>query len=234
MGWIGLILLIGAGLFILLRGDAGTIGGLETGDFAALVAGLALIAFIGIPALRSYKGRYAQGLKDAAVWLGLALILVGIYSFRDEFTALGHRIAGELLPPGSAINVSNTPTLARAVRIRKRPDGHFAIRGKVNGTPMALMVDTGASSVVLKYSDARKIGIDVDKLRFTVPVRTANGTSFAAPIVLKAVTIGTITIARVTALVSKPGKLNESLLGMSFLTRLRSYEFSGEFLTLRS
>ena len=234
MGWIGLLLLIFVGLFLLLRGDAGTIGGMETGDFAALIAGLALFLFIGVPALRAYRGRLGQGVKDAAVWAGFALVLVALYSFRDEFSAIGRRVAGELLPPGSAINVATDGHLNRAVRIRKRPDGHFAIRGQVNGAQMTLLVDTGASSVVLKHADARKIGIDVNKLRFTVPVQTANGTSFAAPILLRNVTVGPITLNKVTALVSKPGALDESLLGMSFLTRLRSYEFSGEFLTLRS
>ncbi len=234
MGWIGLVIIGIAGLFFLLRGDIGSMGGLETGDIAALMAGVALLLFIGIPALRSYKGRMGQGVKDAVVWTALALVLVAIYSFRDEFQTLGNRVAGELLPPGSAINVARDTSQERAVRIRKRPDGHFAIRGNVNGTSMVLMVDTGASSVVLTHQDARKIGVDVDKLRFTIAVRTANGTSYTAPILLRQITVGSITLAKVTALVAKPGALNESLLGMSFLTRLRSYEFSGEFLTLRS
>jgi len=67
-----------------------------------------------------------------------------------------------------------------------------------------------------------------------VPVETANGTAYAAPIRLRSITIGPIEIQGVDALVAKPGALNQSLLGMSFLTRLRSYEFSGDFLTLRS
>ena len=234
MGWVGILLLVVAGLFFMLRGDTGTIGGLETDDFAILIAGLALFIFIGFPLLRSYKGRINQGVKDAAIWAGFALVLVALYSFRAEFEVLGRRIAGELLPPGSAINVANNRNMERAVRIRKRSDGHFAVRGKVNGSQITLMFDTGASAIALKFADARAIGIDVNKLRFIVPIQTANGTSFAAPIVLKTVSIGTITMSKVTALVSKPGALNESLLGMSFLTRLRSYDIIGDFLTLRS
>ena len=121
-----------------------------------------------------------------------------------------------------------------SVRIRQRKDGHFTARAKVNGAHLFMLVDTGASTVVLKPADAERAGIDTSTLSFTIPVRTANGTGFAAPVRLRSVSIGPIALDNVEALVAKPGALNESLLGMSFLRRLRSYEFSGEFLTLRS
>ena len=66
-----------------------------------------------------------------------------------------------------------------------------------------------------------------------MPVRTANGTAYAAAVRIKRMAIGGIVVDEVEALVSKPGALSESLLGMSFLKRLRSYEVSGDFLTLR-
>lgn len=234
MGWLGMLLLIVAALVLLLRGDAGSIAGLEPGEFASIAAGVALLLFIGLPALRSYRGRLSQGAKDAALWTAFALVLVALYSFRAEFSYVWQRVAGELLPPGSAVTATEQNGGQRAVRIRKRPDGHFVVRGQVNNRDLALMVDTGASSVVLSNADAKRIGINVANLRYTVPVSTANGTSAAAPILLQNVSIGSISLNRVRALVSKPGALRESLLGMSFLTRLRSYEFSGEFLTLRS
>jgi len=107
-------------------------------------------------------------------------------------------------------------------------------RAAVNGAVMTLLVDTGASTVVLKPADAERAGIDVKNLAFTAPVSTANGTAFAAPIRLRSIDVGGIVLEDIEALVTKPGSLNESLLGMSFLRRLRSYEFSGDFLTLRS
>jgi aspartyl protease family protein len=64
-------------------------------------------------------------------------------------------------------------------------------------------------------------------------VHTANGTTFAAPVRLRSIAVGPIELRDVEALVTKPGSLNENLLGMSFLRRLRSYEVSKEFLTLR-
>jgi aspartyl protease family protein len=96
-----------------------------------------------------------------------------------------------------------------------------------------MIVDTGASTIVLRPEDAKKAGIDVSKLSFTIPVLTANGRTVAARVRLNSVAIGPLQREDVDALVAERGALTESLLGMSFLGRLRSYEFSGDFLTLR-
>jgi aspartyl protease family protein len=173
-------------------------------------------------------------LRDFAVWVAIALALVAVYSFRQEFAMFGRRVAGELLPPGENLTVESGQKGEQAVRLRRRSDGHFVARTQVNGAPITMLIDTGASTVVLQPSDARRAGIDVDRLRYSVPVQTANGTAFAAAVRLRHVAIGSIVLDGVDALVSAPGALRQSLLGMSFLRRLRSYEFSGEFLTLRS
>ena len=96
-----------------------------------------------------------------------------------------------------------------------------------------MIVDTGASTIVLRPEDAKKVGIDVSKLSYTVPVLTANGRTTAARVRLEKVAIGPLERGDVDALVAEPKALTESLLGMSFLGRLRSYEFSGDFLSLR-
>jgi aspartyl protease family protein len=66
-----------------------------------------------------------------------------------------------------------------------------------------------------------------------VPVQTANGASYAARLKLPQINIGKVAVRNVEALVARPGSLHQSLLGMSFLSRLRSYEFSGDYLELR-
>ena len=77
--------------------------------------------------------------------------------------------------------------------------------------------------VVLTATDARKAGIDTRGLAFDVPVATANGSALAAEIRLDQVAVGPIVMRNVPALVARPGALEESLLGMSFLERLKSY-----------
>jgi aspartyl protease family protein len=234
MLWVLLLILLTGGIVLVLSGETATIAGLEPAAFAAAVAGVALVIAIGSSLAGSYRGRAVQAIKDLATWTAFALVLVLIYSFREEFAYVGRRIAGELLPPGETLTVTGSRAGEQAVRIRRRGDGHFVARAQVNGTMVSLLVDTGASTVVLRTADARAAGIDLERLTYSVPVQTANGATFAASVRLRALAIGPIVLENVEALVAKPGVLQESLLGMNFLRRLRSYEFSGEFLTLRS
>ncbi len=231
--WIALILLVVAALALLLRGDAGSIAGFDPSDFAILSAGMALAIFIGSSIATSYRGRATQAARDLVTWIMIAFVLVAGYSYRDEILSFGHRITGELLPPGSSLRPDAQVEGERSVRIRKRTDGHFIAKVTVNGVSLVMLVDTGASTVVLKPADAQKLGVDVENLRYVVPVQTANGTTHAAHVRLRSLAVGSIVLNEVEALVAKPGALRENLLGMSFLSRLRSYEFSGEFLTLR-
>jgi aspartyl protease family protein len=231
--WIALLLLVVAGLALLLRADAGSIGGFDASDFAVVVAGVALLIFIGSAVAGSYRGRSGQAVRDLLAWTLVALALVTVYSFRDNLLALGHQVLGELLPPGSTLRAESQIEGERSVKIRKRPDGHFMVKTEANGVPLTMLVDTGASTVVLRPEDGQRLGFAVDDLRYQVPVQTANGTTYAASIRLKTLSVGKIRMNDVEALVAKRGTLRESLLGMSFLNRLNSYEFSGEYLTLR-
>jgi aspartyl protease family protein len=231
--WIGLVLLALAGIALILRGDQGDIAGFEPAAFAALTAGAALLIFMGVSLAGAYRGRVGQAAKDFFAWTCIALALVAGYSFKDELVGIAYRIAGELSPPGSTLTVESTPAGERAVRIRRRLDGHFGAHVSVNGASVTMLVDTGASTVVLKQTDARKLGIDTTDLRYSVPVQTANGVAYAARVRLRSIAVGPIVLTQVEALVAQPGTLKESLLGMTFLSRLRSYEFSGDYLTLR-
>jgi aspartyl protease family protein len=232
--WIALTLLVIAGLTLLLRADAGTIAGFDPSDFAIAVSCIALLVFLGSSIAGSYRGRAGQAARDLLAWSLAALVLVAGYSYREEIFSLGHRVVYELLPPGNALRADSQVEGERSVRIRRRPDGHFIVKTQANGVSLVMLVDTGASTVVLKTADAQKLGIDVERLRFSVPVQTANGTTYAAHVRLRNVTVGKISLDDVEALVAKPGALKENLLGMSFLSRLRSYEFTTDMLTLRS
>ncbi len=143
------------------------------------------------------------------------------------------RVDGRAAPSGDIVSVETNEEGERAVRVRRRLDGHFAVRASVNGQSMTLMVDTGASSVVLKPADAERAGVDLDKLSYTVAVDTANGMTYAAAVRLRTLAVGPLVVRNVDALVARPGSVKENLLGMSFLRRLRSYEFAKDYLTLR-
>ena len=232
LGWLALLLALLVALFYLLTGEGSPVAGMDTGErWFFIIAGSAM-AFYALLLTADSGNRMLQNLRHLAIWAGLGFLLIAGYSYRSELGDLGGRISSELTPPGQTISVAGREGEI-AVRIRKRPGGHFVARGDVNGAGVTMLVDTGASTVVLRPRDAARAGIDLSSLRYSAPVSTANGTTFAAPVRLRSVAIGGIVLEDVEALVSKPGTLNESLLGMSFLRRLRSYEFTGEFLTLR-
>lgn len=210
-----------------------TAAGLDATETAFLIiAALVMLAY-AVVLLSDYRGRWMDALRHGAIWIGLFLAFAVLYTFRNDLSTMALRVASETLPPGTIVTLEESQAAHKAVRIRRQRNGHFSAHGKVNGTGIRMLIDTGASTVVLKPADAQKAGIDLSTLRYSVPVSTANGTAYAAPVQLRSVAVGSIELENVQALVTRPGALNESLLGMSFLRRLRSYEFSGEFLTLK-
>jgi len=231
--WVALLLLVIAGVALLMRADIGPIAGYDPSDFALVVSGLALLIFIASSVAGSYRGRAGQALRDVLVWGLVGVVLIGGYNYRERIAAFSHQVLGDLLPPDSPLRADTVNEQERSERIRKRPDGHFLVRAEANGVTLPMLVDTGASTVVLRPEDGLRLGIEVDQLRYVVPVQTANGTTYAANVRLTTLSVGRIKMNNVEALVTKRGALRESLLGMSFLNRLNSYEFSGDYLTLR-
>lgn len=231
--WLPMVIIALGGIILVAMGSSDRIFGLQAEVLGPLVVALALLAFIGRSTFAQYAGRYGEAIRDLAVWLGVALALVAGYSYRQEFTDIAGRITGELTPPGEAVTVEGRTNGERAIRIRRRADGHFIAHAMIDGVRVPMLVDTGASTIVLRTPDATALGIDTRTLSFSVPVQTANGTAYAAAVRLRRISIGPIELQGLDALVTPPGALQESLLGLNFLRRLRSYEFSGDFLTLR-
>jgi aspartyl protease family protein len=86
---------------------------------------------------------------------------------------------------------------------------------------MEFLVDTGASSIALRESDAARLGIHPAQREYTVSASTANGIVRVAPVELNRVDIGSLTVRNVHAVVFPDEALGQNLLGMSFLSRVR-------------
>jgi aspartyl protease family protein len=231
--WLLLAFLMIAGLLLLFRGDIQVLSTMDNTEIAILAAGVLLVGVYLLLIVADERSRPLRALRHLLTWSAFGLFLVTSYTYRQELSAVLYRVAGELIPAGQTMVVETEDKSAHAVRVRRRFDGHFSVRAAINGEAMLLLVDTGASTVVLKPADAARAGVDTRDLSYSVPVQTANGLAYAAPVHLRTVAIGPLVIHNVDALVAKPGSVNENLLGMSFLMRLRSYEFSKDFLTLR-
>jgi aspartyl protease family protein len=125
-----------------------------------------------------------------------------------------------------------TANQIRTASLRKAGDGHFWATAYVNGEPIKLLVDTGASLVALNLRDARKAGIDTDKLSKNAEVRTAAGRVKAAMALLDKIEIDGVKVEDVQAVVIDEG-LEHSLLGMSFLNRLDGWDVTANANILR-
>jgi aspartyl protease family protein len=204
----------------------------DNGHWVLIGAWTVLVLLLLPKLVLDYRGRMTDAMSHIAVWGLIFMAAVSIYAFRDEIKGFAGRVSGEFSPYGTT-EVSGIEG-ERTVRIRRSARGAFFARADVNGAAMPMLVDTGASSIVLKSSDAEKAGIDLKSLSFTIPVDTANGRTFCAAVRLKSISVGGISFDRVDALVAMPGNVKESLLGMTFLSRLRSYDVSGDFMTFRS
>ncbi|HEX5264669.1 MAG TPA: TIGR02281 family clan AA aspartic protease [Phenylobacterium sp.] len=116
--------------------------------------------------------------------------------------------------------------------VRKSEDGQYWAHGQVNGADVRFLVDTGASAVALTPDDARKLGIDLSTLDYGYRVVTAGGSTRAAAVKLASVTVAGARLDDVDALVIEKG-LDTSLLGMSYLGRLASFQATRQALILR-
>lgn len=195
-------------------------------DRVRLVYLVLLLALVSSGILAGRRLRLKGVAKAAALWAVIIAVLALGYAYRGELGTIGERVLGEFLPH------RGTVVGADEVRFPAGLDGHFRVEALVDGTPVRFLVDTGASGIVLSPADARRLGFDPDSLGFTGFAETANGTVRTAPVRLGSVAIGPIRVTDLPASVNQAA-MRGSLLGMSFLERLRSFEIGDGMLILR-
>jgi aspartyl protease family protein len=139
-----------------------------------------------------------------------------------------------------AANQNRTPVMSdapastgrRSHTIPKDSRGHFSTDGRVDGRRIGFMVDTGASVIALTESSAAQVGIRPLRSDYNAPVSTANGVVKGARARLASVDIGGLEVRDVDAMVLPDNVLSENLLGLSYLSRLRRFEYAGGKLVL--
>jgi aspartyl protease family protein len=116
------------------------------------------------------------------------------------------------------------PLLGRKVLLKADDRGHYVADFRLNGRAVTALVDTGATTVAINRSTARRIGISLTNSDFKYPVQTANGATKAAVAVIDRIDIGRITLEDVEAAVLDDRALDGTLVGMSFLKRLSKFQ----------
>jgi len=224
--WVLLIGLALAFLVLVLRHDEGTIAGLSNQDFASLAVKVALLVFVGGSVLAMFRHRFTEALEAALFWAVLAMLLAAAYAYRAELRDVGDRVLAEIIPGRAAVR-------GMTVEIARGNTGDFQVATQVNGGRVPMILDSGASTVVLTQEAAKLAGLPLEVLAYTVSIDTANGRTRAASVTLDRLAIGSIVERGVPALVAQPGQLRVSLLGMTFLNRLKSWEVRGDHLIMR-
>ena len=223
--WVALLLAGGGGIWALFVSFPGRMSPREY-DYLYVVGLVAMLAMVSSGLIFMHRINLGEVIRNISIWTGLAIVLLLGFTYRSELTGIYYRVIGELVPGQAIILEGNTIILSVS------RDGHFYANGKANGKKLRFMIDTGASDVVLSPVDASRIGINVEKLQFTKTYQTANGIGLGAPYRLNSLAIGSLEYAKFAVSVNKSDMVT-SLLGMSFLERLQSFEFRGSKLYLR-
>jgi len=167
--------------------------------------------------------------------VGLLLVAgVATYGDRTRLQEVQHAFAAiEDDVTGSITGKPHGHTVAREVQIGRGHGGQFAVQASINGVATPMVIDTGASSVVLTYETAKAAGLPLELLDYDVELDTASGRTRGARLTLDRLAIGKLVEHSVPALVVPQGQLKSNLLGMSFLDRLESWEVRADRLVLR-
>jgi aspartyl protease family protein len=223
--WI-LLAILTVVMIVLIAQQDGTIAGLSQSDLASLVVKIVLVVFVGALVMTLFRERLSHAIESALIWVVIALLLAVGYTYRFELRDVADRVMAELVPGRAA-------SRGRVVEIARVGGGNFPVVAQVNGAHVTMLLDTGASSIVLTQEAAKAAGLPLEVLSYTVNVDTANGRARAAPVTLDSVAVGNIVERQVPALIAQPGQLRTNLLGMSFLNRLEGWEVRGDKLMMR-
>lgn len=178
-------------------------------------------------------------MREAVLWAAVAAIgFAGVYFF-DDVRGLAARTMATAMPDGetalrdhAAEPRGSTSGFERSVTIKASGNGHFVARAYVNGRPIAVMVDTGATQIALTYEDAEELGLRPHPSDYTQMTRTANGFGRMAPVELDSVRIGDVEVRNLRGSIAEKGMLHVTLLGMEFIRKLERFELRGRELVL--
>jgi aspartyl protease family protein len=156
-----------------------------------------------------------------------------IAAFKSSFLAFMF-LASPGLPGLQEQHIEEMPQILAMTELTAGSNGHFVAIAAINGKDIKVLVDTGASAVALSYDDAEKVGLRPRSLDFNIPVATANGVANAAQVTLRKVEVDGVKVENVQGIVLPEGAFKGTLLGMSFLAKLRGFKVEDGVLTLKN
>ena len=149
-------------------GDHDAIAKLLRHDMSGLVLKIAVVVFAGGLVLVVFREKLTKALEAMLFWAVVGLLLVVGYTYRFELRDASDRVIAELIP-GHVVGHG------RNVEVVRGRDGDFAVSAHINGAHVPMVLDSGASSVVLTQDAAKAAGLPLEVLDYSVKVETANG-----------------------------------------------------------
>ena len=222
--WLGLLAAVGAALFALTRFFPGQLDSADDRFEAMRIFGLLALVSSGLVASRRLD--LGQSARHAAAWAAILVLLVVGYTFRDDAAAAFMRVRSAINPAYAVADASDSMVIGRG------EGGGFYVMGKVNGSPVRFVVDTGATQIVLSPADARRAGLATAGLTYSNPSETANGVGYGAAAKIERLDVGPVHLADVPVTINRE-PMSVSLLGMPFLDHFASIEVRGDRLFLR-
>ena len=166
------------------------------------------------------------------VFFAAVLLGMGAFAARYADQAVESRNDAQAAVVQPAYEPREPVSSGRSLTLDADRQGHFQVEARVEGRFIDFVVDTGASLVVLRESSAALAGIRPQPHDYTAVAVTANGRIKAAPAKIDRIEVGGITVYDVPAMVLPDEALAKNLLGVSFLSRLKRYEYANGRLVL--
>jgi aspartyl protease family protein len=161
----------------------------------------------------------------AVFMIGLGTLMA---QMADKMTpALANTVSRKAAPVEAAAQ-----TGLRSLSIQRDARGHFQTEGRIDGQRIGFMVDTGASVIALNETSAARFGLRPSRGDYNATVTTANRTIKAARTRIAMVDIGGLVVRDVDAMVLPDEALSENLLGLSFLSKLKRFEYANGTMVL--
>jgi aspartyl protease family protein len=221
----GVLALSGALVIVVLH-HGGAMAGLDDHQQLSLLYRIGLLILVGSALARMLRGRVGEAVRIAVTWVLVGLVLALGYTYRFELKDAANRVLAELVPGRAAAR-------GRTVELARTGTGDFQVAAQVNRAWVPMLLDTGASSVMLTRDAAIAAGLPPEMIKYDVNIETANGRTYAASAVIDRIAVGGIIEHAVPVLIAQPGSLKTSLLGMSFLSRLQGWEVRGDKVVMR-
>lgn len=193
-------------------------------DNISLVYAIGALVLV-VSALFSRRLGFAELFRSLLYWVAIFAVFIVAFSFRDEFSAVWQRVSAEMT--GS----SAQKVVGSSLVIKRSDDGHYWVDAMMNGEPTRFLIDSGATTTGISLRSAKAANVEIDTSGFPVVLSTANGTLEAQRGLVSKLQIGPISATALHVTVADEfGDTN--VIGMNFLSQLRSWRVEGDKMIL--